>query len=220
MQIRKGGSTGAGVSARPGPAVQDAPGARPWAARGAIAVDLLVHWALVEQRAGDAVAGLYQLEAQADGYCWREGSTLSRLETIAQLGMRVDISGGVADRVHSAAEAVAQAVRALDDGGLVARCARGGAPGGWREPVRWMKPRAWEVQGERAQWVYSDRRMGAYCPLVVVATEESVEDARAVYRAWWDALAMLGFVLGRKALGFVVEPPSVAREPWLDNRRL
>jgi hypothetical protein len=214
MQIRKGGSSGAGVSALPGPAVIEGPGARPWAATGSIPVDVLVQWALVNQRAGDAVSGLFQLEAEADGHVWQERTTLAAVEQIAQLGCRVDVSAGRADRVHPAAQAVAAAVRDLDDGGIVARCARGGAPSRWREPERWLVPWRWKVEGKQAETLYTERKLGAYCPLSTVATSESVADGRAEYLAWWDALSMLGWVLGGRALGFAVEGPSVAREPW------
>lgn len=214
MLRKTGGSVGLGVSARPGPAEAVVMQNRPWAATGSIAVDVLVHWALVVQRAGDAVAGLYADEARADGYEWQERTMLAAVEQIAQLGCRIDVSGGRRDACHPAAEAVAAAVRALDDGGRVAHCARNGAPNGWAEPSRWLMPERWEAEGQ-AMWCYLDRRQGAHCPLVRVATVETVAAGRDEYRAWWDALAMLAAVLSGRALGFAVLPPSVPREPWL-----
>lgn len=215
MLRKTGGSTGLGVSARPGPAEAVVQQGRPWAATGSIAVDVLVIWALVVQRAGDAVSGLYADEARADGHQWQERTMLAAVEQIAQLGCRIDVSAGRRDNVHPAAEAVAAAVRALDDGGKVAHCARNGAPNGWAEPGRWLMPERWEVEGERAMWCYADKRMGAHCPLVRVATADTVAAGRDEYRAWWDALSMLACVLSTRALGFAVLAPSVAREPWL-----
>jgi hypothetical protein len=214
MLIKTGGSMGLGVSARPGAAEPVVQASRPWAACGSINVDALVIWALVVQRAGDAVAGLYADEARADGYQWQERTGLAAVEQIAQLGCRIDVSGGRRDNVHPAAEAVAAAVRALDDGGLVTRCAWNGAPNGWAEPSRWLMPERWEADGERAMWCYADKRMGAHCPLVTVASRDTVAAGRAEWLAWWDALSMLAMVLQGRALGFAVLPPSVAREPW------
>jgi hypothetical protein len=64
-------------------------------------------------------------------------------------------------------------------------------------------------------WCYADKRMGAHCPLVRVATVETVAAGRDEYRAWWDALMMLSWSLSARALGFAVLPPSVDREPWI-----
>lgn len=204
-----------GVSAQAGPAEAVALAARPWAATGSIAVDDLVRWALVVQRAGDAAAGLYEVEARADGVEWQTRTMLAKVEQIAQLGCQIDVSGGWRDNCHPAAEAVAAAVRALDDGGRVLRCAWNGAPNGWAEPSRWLVPERWEVEGERAMWCYQGRRnTGAHCPLVSVASVESIAAARAEYLAWWDGLQMLAWQLSKRALGFVVLPPAAPREPW------
>ena len=215
MLRKTGGSLGLGVSARPGPAEAVAQQGRPWAATGSIAVDVLVTWALVVQRAGDAVAGLYADEARADGCEWQERTMLAVVEQIAQLGCRIDVSGGRRDTCHPAAEAVAAAVRALDDGGIVTRCAWQGAPNGWSEPSRWLMPERWEVEGERAMWCYVANKQGAHCPLVTVASVDTIAAARAEYRAWWDALMMLAWALSARAMGFAVLPPSVEREPWI-----
>jgi hypothetical protein len=221
MLRKTGASTGMGVSARPGAAEPVVQASRPWAACGSINVDALVIWALVVQRAGDAVAGLYADEARADGYQWQERTGLSQIEQIAKLGRKIDVSGGRRDNVHPAAEAVAAAVRSLDDGGLVTRCAWNGAPNGWAEPARWLVPERWEIPGERAMWCRTGQRnIGMHCPLVLVASPDTIAAARDEYRAWWDALAMLGHVLAGRNLGFAVLPPSVVREPWeaLDSR--
>lgn len=214
MLRRTGGSTGYGVSERPGPVTMPEVQRRPWEPSGSVAVDVLVTWALVAQRAGDDAAGLYQVEAEADGVEWQNRTMLAQVEQIAALGCRIDVSGGRASAEHPAASAVAAAVRALGDRGLVALHARVGAPNGWAAPSKWLVPERWELEGEAAMWCYVSKRQGAHCPLVRTATADTIEAGKAEYRAWWDALMMLAWVLSGRALGFVVTRPSVDREPW------
>lgn len=220
MLRKTGSSTGFGVSARPGPVTEPEQARRPWEPGGSVAVDVLVEWALARQRAGDSTAGLYQLEAEADGIEWQNRTMLSQVEQIAALGCRIDVSSGRSAAVHPAADAVAAAVRALPGGERIAHAARWGMPNGWAAPVRWLAPERWDVEGGRAMWCYVERTQGAHCPLIRVGSDESVALARDEYRAWWDALKMLAWVLAGRALGFIVEGPGVAREPWLDGPHL
>jgi hypothetical protein len=188
--------------------------ARPWEATGSVAIDVLVTWALVSQRAGNVVAGLHQLEAQAEGFAWQERTMLAQVEQMEALGCRIDVSGAGRELVHPAAEAVAAAVALAPGGERIARCAREGAPGGWWTPERWFVPERWEIEGERAMWCYVEARQGKHCPLVRVASVDSVERARGEYRGWWDDLEDMAWQLSKRALGFVVGAPSVVREPW------
>lgn len=189
--------------------------ARPWEATGSVAIDVLVVWALVQQRAGNVVAGLHQLEAQAEGFAWQERTMLAQVEQMEALGCRIDVSGAGRELVHPAAEAVAAAVALAPGGERIARCAREGAPGGWWLPERWLVPMRWEEPGVRAMWQWGERNnVGKHCPLVRVASVDSVERAREEYVGWWDDLMLLAWTLGARALGFALLPPSVAREPW------
>lgn len=217
MLRKTGGSTGMGVSAQAGPATAVVQGGRPWAATGSMAVDDLVVWALVVQRAGNAMAGLSEVEAAAAGFDPYSRTMLAVVEQIAQLGCRIDVSSGQRDATHPVADAVAAAIEALDDDGAVKHAARWGPPNGWAAPARWLVPERWEKEGV-AMWCYAEKRLGAHCPLVRVADADTVAAGRAAYLAWWDALMMLAWTLAGKALGFIVLPPSVAREPWLDSR--
>lgn len=192
--------------------------ARPWEATGSVCVDVLAHWAIVLQRAGNAVAGLHQLEAQAQGFAWQERTMMAVVEDMEALGCRIDVSGRGREIVHPAAEAVAAAVALLPGGERIVRCAREGAPGGWWLPERWLAPMRWEAEratGEmRAVVCYLANKQGAHCPLVEIASLDSIERARAEYRGWWDDLQMLAWSLQGRALGFAVIGPSVVREPW------
>jgi hypothetical protein len=188
---------------------------RPWAATGSVPVDVLVGWALIEQRAGNAMAGLNQVEAEAVGFQWQARTLSAAVAEIAELGCRPDVSGGGREVVHPAAEAVVAAIALLPEGERIVRAARQGPPNGWHAPTRWLVPERWEPDGERAMWCWGERRnVGAHCPLVRVACADTIAAARAEWLAWWDALAELGWRLGMRGLGFAVVGPSVVREPW------
>jgi hypothetical protein len=190
--------------------------ARPWEATGRVAIDLLVTWALVDQRAGNAVAGLHEIEAVAAGYAWQKRTTLAGLEQVAALGRRIDVSGGLTrDTAHPAALAVAEAVAQHERGDRLARCAREGAPGGWWMPERWLAPMSWREPGVQATVCYFAGKQGAHCPVVQIASLDSIERARADYVEWWQDLCELAWQLDARALGFAIAPPSVVREPWL-----
>jgi hypothetical protein len=212
MLVMKGGSTGFNGAARPAEAVRQA--RRPWAETGSMPVDLLLTWAIVEQRAGNAVAGLFEAEVGAAGLTRRNRTLLAEVEQIAQLGCRIDVSGGVSDAVHPAADAVVAVLAAHERGARMVHCARCGPPGGWAEPARWMMPERWTVPGEEAMWCYVERTAGRHCPLVRVTSWEAIEAARGEYAGWWDDLGDVAWALSERALGFAVTGPSVVREPW------
>ena len=191
--------------------------ATPWAVTGRIEVWALICWALSDQRAGmNRSAGLLGLEAIADGCGRAERSTLAVVEQIAALGCRVDVSGPGRDVAHPVAEAVAAMVDRSSEASLVRHYgALGIKPGGWSAPARWLVPEYWAIPDVEAEWVYAERRSGAYCPVMMVTSAEQLAHHRGVYVRWWDAVEDLAWALGSRALGFTVGEIGVAREPWV-----
>lgn len=190
--------------------------ARPWEATGSVAVDVFVHWALVLQKAGHASEGLNQLEAQASGLQWQMKTATAQVEQLAALGRRIDVSGGGRQMAHPAAEAVVAAIATMPAGRRITRYAFDGTPGGWWQPERWLVPMSWKVEREKATVCYFAGKQAAHCPLVQIASLDSIARAREEYRGWWDDLEDLTWTLNKRALGFVVLPPSVVREPWIE----
>lgn len=231
MLRRTGGSTGLGLTGvATGAAVAGRLAERPWTATGAMAIDDLVAWAFVAQRAGVmATAGLYDIEAAAAGYDRARVSTdgCAKIESIGQLNCRIDVSrGGPSGGAHPVADAVVAAVEGSPHREMLLPWARAGArPGGWAKPERWCEPLHGWVEGERyvaAAPIYDaiggkaggSRRATPVLFRDPGAVAEEVERARAVYRNWWDAMDGVGFVLGCSNLGFAVLPPAAAMQPW------
>lgn len=192
---------------------------RPWAS-GSIAIDQLVHWALVDQRAGDIYAGLFGIEAQAmlgDAARQISGDGCAAVERIGKLGCQVDGGGHVLDCTDPVAEVVAVLIMQLPDDqrALVQDHGRTGeAPGGWKPPARWLAPMRWEKPEAEACTAYVRAKQGWHCPLVRMSSVETMGENRRLYTRWWDGLEVLGFNLSLRPLPFVVRAPSVPREPW------
>lgn len=192
----------------------------PWQRTGSADVERLVSWTYGPQMADRfATSGLFELEARAAGYEWRNSSTdgCATIENIARVGCRIDISGAGRETVHPVAEAVVGVVAAHDAAELLRYHGVLDSRPNWRGPKRWFIPERWKVEGEDAMWVYTERTSQPYCPLIQVASAETVERARATYLRWWDALDDVAWRLGQRALGFTVLAPQVDREPWLQK---
>lgn len=196
------------------------PGARPWEATGSIEVEALCVWAYRDQRVDRlGNAGLYAIEAEADGRVWYGRSTdgCAAIADIAHMGCRVQSSGvSIRDSVHAAADMVATALGGIDGGHLVAFHARhAGRPDGWALPDRRYRPVMWSVPGVEAQWEHTDSGH-RYCPIISVGAVDDVGRCRLAYARWWDALDQLTWALSLRAMGFAVLRPTAPREPWAE----
>lgn len=198
-----------------------APAARPWSVGGSVDVETLVNWSYqVQQVDRSGRSGLHQIEAAASGFepSGYSGDGCGALMRMEHLGCRVD-TGRVSVRrdVHPAAETVADLVEAMAAGRTIAyHGLHGSRPWGWAEPERWFRAAVWVEEGAKAQVERTERgRSLDYCRIVAVTTPEQIERRRAEYVGWWDALDMLAFHLGMKALGFAVTSPAAPREPWV-----
>lgn len=227
--LRKTGASvavnGVGAGVVPMTEEQLALRARPWAATGSMAVDKLLTWAIVEQRAGNSRAGLFEQEAAADAalrgqrFHWNRRSSdgVAKIEDIGSVGCRIDVSrGGTSGKVADVAEAVWLAAQASPLAEAVLDWAEvSSAPGGWSWPARRSWPRlGWVVDGVEGVTVYEGKgRTGQATPVVIVSFE-GIMMARRRYQAWWDALEEMAWQLSKLALGFIVLPPSVERAPW------
>lgn len=220
MLVMKGGSTAYQTVERGSLAVpfdQTPAGRLPWTARGSVNVEVLVTWALRDQRAGQSpTRGLFQAEAEASGLTWYSASSdgCAAIDRIGSVGCRIDVSGPGRDALHPAAEAVADAIELADERDLLRLLGRVGERPDWRGPPRWIVPESWVVEGVEAMWCYAERRTGKHCPLIIVCDAATIAAKRAVYVRWWDALEGLAWTLSCRALGFAVTGPAAAREPW------
>jgi hypothetical protein len=198
---------------------------RPWDG-GKVAIDVLVHWALSDQRAGDVFAGLFAIEAEAITGEPRgvSGDGCAAVERIAALGCQVDGGSRGKDYTDPVADLVATLVMQLphDQRALVSDSGRSGeAPGGVLPPARWLAPIRWEESEREAVSTYVQAKMGHHCPLVRVSSPATMEENRRLYHRWWDALQVLAFNLSCRPLPFVVTDPAAARAPWgegIDSR--
>lgn len=193
----------------------------PWQRTGSVDVELLVAWTYGPQQADRfRTSGLFELEARAAGFEWHGSSTdgCATIERIAEVGCRIDISSGPSrDLVHPAAEAVVSVVSRHAEASLIRYHAMLDSQPNWKGPRRWFIPERWKVEGEDAMWVYTERTSQPYCPLIQIASSETVDVARAQYVRWWDALEAVAWSLSARALSFTVLAPQRAREPWLQK---
>jgi hypothetical protein len=190
----------------------------PWHG-GRVAVDRLVEWALVNQRAGDVFAGLFAIEAQVVSGEPRgvSGDGCVAVERIAAMGCQVDGGGYRPGGGNEVADLVATLVAGLDhdDRALVTDAARaGGPPWHWHAPARWLMPMRWVVPEKEAVDAYDRGKMGQHCPLVRASSPATIDENRALYGRWWTALQRLAFMLSLRPLGFVVTEPAAAAAPW------
>lgn len=196
----------------------------PWSRTGACDVELLLIWAVTVQKIGrgGATRGLLQIEAQAMGMEWRVSSTdgCAAIAQIGGLGCKIDVSPGApgGERMHPAADLVAEVLETMPQGGLLFDYAlAAGRPEGWREPRRWVKPVNWVEHEIEAMWVYEGRRHGPrYCPVVIAYSDEALRAGREEYQRWWEALQDAAWLLGLRSLGFRITGPAASAAPWLD----
>lgn len=198
--------------------------ARPWAARGSMAIDLLLTWAIVDQRV--AVMGPRMTEQEREVEASMRGRAFephrrstdgsAKVEDLAQLNCRIDVSrDSGSGQVSDVADAVWQAVTGMADAEvLIGWASTGCAPDGWDWPTLRCWPRLGFTDKGQGVTVYTGKRTTGMATPVVIVSASEIAAARVRYVAWWDALALLAGYLSRLNLGFAVGLPSVAREPW------
>lgn len=194
---------------------------RPWEPLGRVDVERLAHWAYADQLVERfASVGLHAIEAQAAGFAphGRSACGVARLIEIGNLGCEIDGGGTVRDAVHPAAYAVERCVRTLgkDAAATVKHHARSGRrPTQWQPPERLVRPAFYAADGKSAQVEYQGPgRAGAFCSIIIVWDTVRADWGREQYRLWWDGLAELAWQLSLLNLGFTVDAPAIAREPW------
>lgn len=193
---------------------------RPWEATGSVGVEALAHWAYADQMVERfASVGLHALEAQAAGFepHGRSACGVARMMEIGNLGCAIDVSGTVRDAVHPVAYAVERAVGMIGAGAAVVKhhARLGSRPTQWRPPERMVRPAFVAADGVSGQVEYQGPgRAGAFCSVIYCWDTERQRFGRDTYLRWWDGLDTLAWELSKLALGFTVDGPTCAREPW------
>lgn len=202
----------------PHPLLELAPRRTPWEAREACGVEELVAWTYGDQGVGSLLQGSLDLDAYGPSLGGLD--SCEKVARIAAVGCAIDVSRGPSSaEFHPVALAVDQAVAELEDAALVRRFGKlGTRPDGWRIPKRFLAPEQWEEYEVEAMTLSGREGRGGlplpYCPIVVVASIETIAENRMRYVRWWSALELLFWRLSHRALGFYLEPLRAPAAPW------
>ncbi|MEN2977874.1 hypothetical protein P7L78_19160 [Tistrella bauzanensis] len=185
-----------------------------------IDVENLLVWVYRDQKA-DLVTGRMD-DGRVMG--WR-GSSLGRIEAVANLGCRVDGRGagwGAAGELHRDAAATHEVVETLDLGTqrVVIRHARAGTRPDWTagglrcRPV-WRRTATGEV---RPRVIYTATRKPSYCPIEIEPAPAILHDARMEWVTWRGALDRIARDL--RAVDALltrhrITGPAADATPWL-----
>ena len=201
--------------------------------------DLLI-WVYRDQKA-DMMSGLslwvpQGLEGERDGaksthYAGWSGCGCAQLESIAQLGARLNPPGWQRPALHPDAEVIHEALVAMSHDDwmgalLLLRHARAGDVPEWGNgrqelvPVYDSRDRVIQDAYDEVVAVRNDKGRKymvplRYCPLTRHPSDDWVEMTRGEYRLWVGALGSLAARLAGKPLSrWRLDGLGVAREPW------
>lgn len=204
-------------------------------ARKTISIDQLLAWSYRDMRAQSS-RGLYEQEAEADGYEWhgRSCDGVAAMMEIGRVGCRIQGGGSFAKVSeigdHDIVDEHVRSLLSRFEQALVITNAMTGSAPDWKPaarhrlaPVDWMTLEAdkpgWNAKaGEHmAKVEYTDSRPAwPYCPVWEIDKPEMVELFRGQYTRWAGCLALIhevlaaGDVLRKHVLSDELPHP----EPW------
>ena len=183
----------------------------------AVCVEDALDWAYRRQRVEGALESLDERWAAAPGRSWSRDGVVA-VQRIAALGCRVDASMDLGYDVHEDARAIAAIAGRYR---LVVELARAGAlEGPWWAPNGPGRYRPETDATGRALMIWpttGSKKTAIACRVVLDGDDPRVvEHARAVYRAWWSALAEVAAALAETCLETmrVRATPRARAEPW------
>lgn len=165
-------------------------------ARQTVGIEWLLEWTYREQKArlyaGRGI-GLYEGERAAQGVEWYGHSAdgAFEIERRAEIGGRIDVSGGDMGWLDDDAAAVHDIVDSAPFGGLVMRQAEIGGRPDWRPDVTPRLRPVLDAKGKPEVGYWHDiggRDHRRYCPIVVLNSSDEVEHVRHAYRRWAEAV--------------------------------
>ena len=180
-----------------------------------IDIEKLVRWALVDQRAADAMKALEAIDKIGMASC------VGRLEEVAELGTTVQ--QGYADKllvretaddafeVYSAVNQLPERARNL----VIAHAMHDTRPDWFPEGAGKRVPRIGAGRGGKAQ-AKIKMSDGTTMPIFDWdgPSPTLVNQARAEYLVWWEGLAALVVQLQKNLSRYIAQPPRAARTPW------
>ncbi|MBN9525440.1 MAG: hypothetical protein J0H82_04495 [Alphaproteobacteria bacterium] len=196
--------------------------------RNLVSIEWLLEWTYRQQRAQHYAGrgiGLYEGERAAQGVEWfgHSADGVFEIERRAQIGGRIDVSGGDMGWLDDDAATVHDVVEGAPDGILVIRQAEIGGRPSWGADAQ---PRLRPVLDAKGKpeigywWDFDARDHRRYCPVIVLNSADEVAHVRAVYQRWARAVIAIRLrllnadrSLRRHRLDQTVPPLA----PWLDG---